>query len=154
MTDISHTDGFVIKLDFTGICRMKAAKVMAEVLGQTWNDLEHGYHNETETLRMADGCNWHIVYNEDVEAQEYENYTLVDAGCGLSNQLITPILRESGLVDFAHIMCALKKVGAFANKTCNTTVIRFTQDGGRSATRMQTNMYLGWDEPAEHLSEY
>lgn len=154
MTDIPNTDRFAINLDFTGICRMKAAKVMAESLGQTWNDLEHGYHNETETLTMTDGRKWHIVYNEDVEAQEYEDYTLVDAGRGLSNQLITPLLKGHSLVDFTHIMCALKKAGAFANKTCNTTIIHFTQDGDISVTCMPTNLYLGWDEPAEHLPEY
>lgn len=161
MTNISNTKSFVIKIDFTGICRMKAGKVMAEALGHTWDDLEHGYHHESETLRMEDGRVWRIIYNENVEAQEYENYQLVDAGCGLSNQLVTPILdNNKGFIELMRVKLALIEAGAFANGTCYTTEISCKEDGSKSTLRMPTTQCYGWDkyivngEPAKNIEEF
>ena len=101
---------FGIEIEFTGITRTAAAKVVADHLG--------GRINGTN-VTAPDGRVWKITYDGSISRQKKENGRKVSAHETYSAELVSPILTYDSDIDTVQeIARKLRKAGAFTNNSC------------------------------------
>ncbi len=128
------TRNFGIEIEFTGITRQKAAKVVAEYL-----EGRIGKEGSNYKITAPDGRVWKIVYDGSIITQRKVNGHKVPAGREYSVELVSPILTyEKDIENLQEIVRALRKVGAFSEKQ-NETGIHIHLDGQDHTPRSLRN---------------
>lgn len=118
---------FGIEIEFTGITRRKAAKIVAEHLGGSVEEL-HDYY-KTLKIIARDGRVWKIMYDGSIKCQKRTGGQKVSASSEYSVELVSPILTyEKDMVDVQEMVRKLRKAGAFSEQQ-NCTGIHIHLDG-------------------------
>lgn len=107
------TRNFGIEIEFTGITREKAAKVIAE-------HLQGSIRREGSNFKVADedGRSWQIVFDGSLRCQRKVNGEKISAGREYSVELVSPILSyEKDIDTIQEMVRKLRKAGAFTNST-------------------------------------
>lgn len=92
-----------VEIEFTGISKEKAAKVVAEHFGKA----AQGYH-----VTDTQGRDWKVVNDSSI----------VTENGGDQCELVTPILTESDIETLQEIVRELRRAGAKVNKSCGLHV--------------------------------
>ncbi len=135
-TDFLNTN-IGIEVEFTGITRNKAAKVVAEYLGGTVEKLNDSY--DTHKIVAPDGRAWKLVYDGSIFTQKKVNGQKVTADKTYSVELVSPILTyKEDIETLQEIIRKLRKAGAFSEKQ-NCTGIHIHLDGADHTPRSVRN---------------
>lgn len=128
------TRNFGIEIEFTGITRNKAAKVIAE-------HLEGTIEREGQNYKVTppDGRVWRIVYDGSIATQRRLNGQRVSATSEYSVELVSPILTyEKDIDTLQEMVRALRKAGGFSGKQ-NCTGIHIHLNGKDHTPRSLRN---------------
>lgn len=118
---------FGIEIEFTGITRRKAAKIVAEHLGGSLEEL-HGYYG-TFRITAPDGRKWKVMYDGSITTQKKSGGQKVSASKEHSVELVSPILTyEKDMANLQEMVRKLRKAGAFSEQQ-NCTGIHIHLDG-------------------------
>ena len=125
---------FGIEIEFTGITRQKAAKVIAEYLEGRMEKNGADYK-----VTSPDGRVWEVVYDGSIITQRKVNGQKVPAGREYSVELVSPILiYEQDIKILQEIVRVLRKTGAFSEKQ-NRTGIHIHLNGNDHSPRSLRN---------------
>ena len=114
---------FGIEIEMTGITRRKAAKIVAEHLGGTVEELNDYY--KTFKIKGRDGRVWKIMYDGSIHTQKKSGGQRVSASKEYSVELVSPILTyERDMESLQEIVRKLRKAGAFSEQQ-NCTGIHY-----------------------------
>jgi len=118
---------FGIEIEMTGITREKAAKVVADHLEGTIEEV-HDYYKTLKIIER-DGRVWKIVYDGSIKCQKRTAGQKVSASSEYSVELVSPILTyERDMESLQEMMRKLRKAGAFSEQQ-NCTGIHIHLDG-------------------------
>jgi len=118
---------FGIEIEMTGITRKKAAKVVADHLEGTIEEV-HDYY-KTLKITERDGRVWKIVYDGSIKCQKRTGGQKVSASSEYSVELVSPILTyERDMESLQEMVRKLRKAGAFSEQQ-NCTGIHIHLDG-------------------------
>jgi len=104
---------FGIEIELTGITRKKAAKIVAEHLNGSLEEL----HDYSGTFRITapDGRKWKVMYDGSIIAQKKVAGQKVSASKAYSVELVSPILTyEEDMEDLQELVRKLRKAGGFS----------------------------------------
>ena len=118
---------FGIEIEMTGITRKKAAKVVADHLEGTIEEV-HDYY-KTLKITERDGRVWKIMYDGSIKCQKRTGGQKVSASSEYSVELVSPILTyERDMESLQEMVRKLRKAGAFSEQQ-NCTGIHIHLDG-------------------------
>jgi len=118
---------FGIEIEMTGITRKKAAKVVADHLEGTIEEV-HDYY-KTLKITERDGRVWKIMYDGSIKCQKKTGGQKVSASSEYSVELVSPILTyERDMESLQEMVRKLRKAGAFSEQQ-NCTGIHIHLDG-------------------------
>jgi len=107
------TRNFGIEIEFTGITREKAAKVIAEHL-----EGRMGKEGQNYKVTAPDRRVWKIVYDGSIRCQRKVNGERVSATSEYSVELVSPILSyQEDIESLQELVRKLRKAGGFSNST-------------------------------------
>ena len=128
---------FGIEIEMTGITRRKAAKIVAEHLGGTVEELNDYY--KTFKIKGSDGRVWKIMYDGSIHTQKKSGGQRVSASKEYSVELVSPILTYEGdMESLQEMVRKLRKAGAFSEQQ-NCTGIHIHLDGRDHTPRSVRN---------------
>jgi len=108
---------FGIEIEFTGITREKAAKVVAAFLGGTVSNI--GDYYDTKKITAPDGRVWKIMSDGSINCQQKYGRERDVATKDFSCELVSPILTYREDINIIQeLVRKLRKAGAFANDSC------------------------------------
>lgn len=126
-----------IEIEFTGITRNKAAKIVAAHLNGSIERSNDNY--DTYKITAPDGRIWRIVYDGSIETQKKIQEQKVYAGREYSVELVSPILNYSKDIEsLQELIRKLRKAGAFSESQ-NRTGVHIHLDGSDHTTRSLRN---------------
>jgi len=118
---------FGIEIEMTGITRKKAAKVVADHLEGTIEEV-HDYY-KTLKITERDGRVWKIVYDGSIKCQKRTGGQKISASSEYSVELVSPILTyDRDMESLQEMVRKLRKAGAFSEQQ-NCTGIHIHLDG-------------------------
>ena len=118
---------FGIEIEMTGITRKMAAKVVADHLEGTIEEV-HDYY-KTLKITERDGRVWKIMYDGSIKCQKKTGRQKVSASSEYSVELVSPILTyERDMESLQEMVRKLRKAGAFSEQQ-NCTGIHIHLDG-------------------------
>jgi hypothetical protein len=104
---------FGIEIEFTGITRRKAAKIVAEHLGGSIEEL-HDYYR-TFRITAPDGRKWKVMYDGSINTQKRSGGQKVSASKEYSVELVSPILTyEKDMESLQEMVRKLRNAGGFS----------------------------------------
>ena len=105
---------FGIEIEFTGITRNKAAKLVAEYLNGTVSDTRDYY--DTKVITAPDGRKWKVMYDGSLRCQTKRNSEIISAGRDYSCELVSPILTyEEDINTLQELVRIFRKAGGLTN---------------------------------------
>jgi hypothetical protein len=114
---IMFKEKFGIEIEFTGITRNKAAKVVAEYLNGTIQEVNDYY--DTKAIIAPDGRKWKVMYDGSLRCQTKRTGQIVSSSRDYSCELVSPILTyDEDINNLQEIVRLLRKAGGFTNPTC------------------------------------
>ncbi|MDR1364072.1 MAG: amidoligase family protein [Oscillospiraceae bacterium] len=126
---------FGIEIEFTGITRNQAAKIINDFLGgriKKTND-----HYDTHKVFAPDGRVWKVISDASIQTQKKSGKATVNADKSYSVELVSPILKYKEDVEtLQELIRKLRKSGAFANESCG---IHIHLDGEPHSVRSLKN---------------
>ncbi|KXI97561.1 amidoligase [Bacillus cereus] len=126
---------FGIEIEFTGITRERAAKVVTEFLQGTY--AEGGTYYDTKKVTAPDGRVWKFMSDGSIHCQRKEGGRKVAAGREYSVELVSPILTyQEDIETLQELVRKLRKAGAFTNTSCG---IHIHLDGAKHTPRSIRN---------------
>lgn len=127
---------FGIEIEFTGITRTKAAKVIADHLNGTVESL--GDYYDKKQITAPDGRKWLVMYDSSIRAQKKENGIRIGAQDIYKCELVSPILTYNRDIECLQEMVRkLRKAGAFVSEgSCG---IHIHLDGADHSVRTLRN---------------
>lgn len=126
---------FGIEIEFTGITREKAARVVAELLQGTYS--EGGTYYDAKKVTAPDGRVWKFMYDGSINCQSKESGRKISAGREYSVELVSPILfYQQDIETLQELIRQLRHAGAFANTSCG---IHIHLDGAEHTPRSIRN---------------
>ena len=121
-----------IEIEFTGITRRRAAKVLADHLGG-----RNSQHGRDYWVTEPNGRIWKVVYDGSIRCQKKVDGQRITAGAEYSVEIVSPILTYQEDIDSLQEMVRkIRKAGGFANKT---TGIHIHLDGRDHTPRSLRN---------------
>lgn len=126
---------FGIEIEFTGITRARAAKVVADYTGGFV--VHDGGSYDTYRAILPDGRAYKFVSDASIKPRKKENGVIVVAGNEYKVELVSPILTYEGDIEtLQEIVRKLRKAGAFEGDTCG---IHIHLDGSNHTVRSIRN---------------
>ena len=112
---------FGIEIEFTGLTRSRAARIVADYLGGTIEEARDYY--DTKVVKAADGRKWKVMYDGSLRCQTKRGGEIVNVGREYSCELVSPILTYDGDINtLQELVRALRKAGGFTNPSCGIHV--------------------------------
>ena len=112
---------FGIEIEFTGITRNKAAKLVAEYLNGTVSDARDYY--DTKVITAPDGRKWKVMYDGSLRCQTKRNGEIISASRDYSCELVSPILTyDEDINTLQELVRIIRKAGGLTNSSCGIHV--------------------------------
>lgn len=127
---------FGIEIEFTGITRNKAAKVIAKYLNSEVQ--EGGTYYDKKLVEMSDGRKWTVMSDGSINTQrKTDGRTVYVSNKLYSCELVSPILTYNEDIEtLQQIVRELRKAGAFVNQSCG---IHIHLDGANHTVKTLKN---------------
>lgn len=110
------TQKFGIEIELTGITRQKAASIIADYYGCSYEYVGGGY--QTYEAFDNQGRRWKAMYDSSIRAEKKAGTRRASAGTEYKCEVVSPILTYSDINDLQEIVRRLRKAGAIANDSC------------------------------------
>ena len=112
---------FGIEIEFTGITRNKASKVVSELLNGTITETRDYY--DTKVITAPDSKRWKVMYDGSLRCQSKRNGEIVCASRDYSCELVSPILTyDEDINTLQELVRILRKAGGLTNSSCGIHV--------------------------------
>ena len=123
---------FGIEIEFTGLTRNAAAKVVANHLNVTFQNV--GDYYDKKVITAPDGRTWTVMFDSSIVAQKKENGRKVHAQDIYKCELVSPILIYNKDIEcLQEIVRKLRRSGAFVSEgSCG---IHIHLDGADNSVR-------------------
>ena len=130
---------FGTEIEFTGITRNEAAKVVAKQLNGTVSHVGGGY--DAYNITAPDRRVWKVMFDSSITPQKKVNGQITGATDLYKCELVTPILRyEQDINTLQEIVRQLRHRGAFVNARCG---IHIHLDGaGHNLTTIKNFIHI------------
>ena len=130
---------FGTEIEFTGITRNEAAKVVAKQLNGTVSHVGGGY--DAYNITAPDRRVWKVMFDSSITPQKKVNGQIAGATDLYKCELVTPILRyEQDINTLQEIVRQLRHRGAFVNARCG---IHIHLDGsGHNLTTIKNFIHI------------
>jgi hypothetical protein len=129
------THKFGIEIELTGITRSEAARVTAEHLNGTVENV--GDYYDTKKVTAEDGRVWKVMYDGSIKCQKRQGGQKVAADTTYSVEVVSPILTyREDIKILQELVRKLRKAGGFTNATC---AIHIHLDGAAHTVRSIRN---------------
>lgn len=130
---------FGTEIEFTGITRQQASKVVAKQLNGTVYHRGGGY--DTYEVTAPDGRVWKVMFDSSITPQKKINGQIVGATDIYKCELVTPILHyQEDIKTLQEIVRQLRHKGAFVNARCG---IHIHLDGaGHNLTTIKNFIHI------------
>lgn len=126
---------FGIEVEFTGITRTKASRIIEKHFGGRLTELGGCY--DKRQIETADGRKRTIVSDASLRPQTKVDGQIRDASSSYRVEMVSPILEyEKDIEDLQELIRKLRKGGAFANGSCG---IHIHLDGANHTARSIKN---------------
>lgn len=126
---------FGIEVEFTGITRSEASKIVATELNGIVTREHDGY--DTYTVIAADGRKWKLMSDGSINCQRKVSGVKQSASRDYSVELVSPILTyKEDIENLQEIIRRFRKAGGFANSSCG---IHIHLDGSNHNARSIRN---------------
>ncbi len=126
---------FGIEIEFTGITRKQASKIVADFFGTSETYI--GTYYDAYEVKQPDGRKWKIMYDGSINCQKKVEGQKVSASREHSVELVSPILTyNEDINNLQEIVRLLRKAGGFANASCG---IHVHLDGARHTVQSIRN---------------
>lgn len=119
MTDMRN-QRWGLELEFTGITRYEAAKVMSAYFENPVSS--DGSYYDKYSVEDGEGRKWTVMSDGSITCQKKVDSEIVDANDNYSVELVTPICRYSDIEALQEIVRSIRKAGGFVNKSCGIHV--------------------------------
>lgn len=126
---------FGIEIEFTGLTRQRAAKVIAEYLGKREAHIGGGY--DQYDIKDNEGRTWKIMRDGSITPQRKTAGTIVSATDEYKVEFVSPKCRYDDIERIQEMVRLLRKSGAIANKSCG---IHIHIDGANHNERSLKNL--------------
>ena len=127
--------GFGLELEFTGISRERAAKLIAEVAGGQAKYFG-GTYKEWHVY-APDGRKWKVVYDGSIDVENSPGGRWTGEQC----EFVTPVCKYEDIELIQNIVRRLRKGGATVNKSCGIHIHLGAQDFTAASLRNLMNMF-------------
>lgn len=108
---------FGIEIEFTGITRTQAAKIVAQHFGTTPSDTRDYY--DSKKITTPDGRTWKVMSDGSIRCQKKDGRITIGASRDYSVELVSPILTyDEDIETLQELVRKLRGAGAFANSSC------------------------------------
>ena len=112
---------FGIEIEFAGIARSKASRLVADYLGGTISEARDYY--DMKVITAPDGRKWKVMYEGSLRCQTKRGGEIVSAGRDYSCELVSPILTyDEDRNTLQELVRILRKAGGFTNSSCGIHV--------------------------------
>ena len=111
------TQRFGIEIEMTGITRKEAAECLKIQLQSTAFSYEGGTYDAYH-VKDSLGRIWKIVSDSSIDAEMKRGNQILFASTAYKVELVSPILTYEDIEPLQEMIRALRKVGAFTNKSC------------------------------------
>lgn len=134
---------FGTEIEFTGITRSKAAKIVAQQLNGSVYHAGGCY--DTYKITAPDGREWKVMFDSSIAAQKTMNSPILPNRSGEKNiykcELVTPILKyQEDIKTLQEIVRQLRHKGTFVNGSCG---IHIHLDGtGHNLTTLKNFIHI------------
>ena len=130
---------FGTEIEFTGITRQQASKVVAKQLNGTVYHRGGGY--DTYEVTAPDGRVWKVMFDSSITPQKKINGQIVGATDIYKCELVTPILHyQEDINNLQEILRQLRHKKAFVNTSCG---IHIHLDGaGHNLTTIKNFIHI------------
>lgn len=106
-----------IEIEFTGITRLRTARVVERVLGGEMDYI--GGYLSTYIISLPDGREWKVMQDESIVGQKKEDGEIICANHNYRVELVSPILSyDEDIAKLQELIGELKKAGGFTNDSC------------------------------------
>ena len=109
-----------LELEFTGITRYEAAKVLSAYFDNPLRN-DGGYYDKF-SVEDGEGRKWTLMSDGSIKCQRKENHQIISATSSYSVELVTPICRYEDIETLQKLVRALRGAGAFVNDSCGIHV--------------------------------
>ncbi|GIO35726.1 virulence associated protein [Paenibacillus antibioticophila] len=113
--------GFGVEVEFSGITRLQAAKVLVNYFGSTFVKYE-GRYNEEFHIPDHQGRIYKIVMDGSIDAHYKKVNTYIPGTDEYKCEMVTPVLQYSDLSTLLEVVAALKLEGAMAGANCGVHI--------------------------------
>jgi len=117
MENTMQEQRFGMELEFTGITRSKAAKVIAEYLGSVSQYVGSGY--DTYEVKTADGRRWKVMSDASIHPENEEGGSATNE---YKCEFVTPICTYEDIPAIQEIISQLRHAKARVNESCGIHV--------------------------------
>lgn len=108
---------FGIEIEFTGITRNKASKLVADYLNGTISEARDYY--DTKVITTPDGRKWKVMYDGSLRCQTKRSGEIISSSRYYSCELVSPILiYDEDINTLQELVRLLRKAGGFTNASC------------------------------------
>lgn len=128
-----------VELEFTGITRNDAIKVIAEHFGTTAEHIGDGY--DTYTARDLQNREWKIMKDSSIRTKKKEGSSIISASDLFACELVTPILYASDIENLQEIIRKLRKAGGLTDSSCGIHVHISGKDFSSKQLRFLCNIF-------------
>lgn len=126
---------FGIEIEFTGITRRTASKIVADFFGTSGTYM--GTYYDAYEVRQPDGRKWKIMSDGSINYQKKVEGQTIQATREYSVELVSPILTyNEDIKNLQEIVRLLRKSGGFANSSCG---IHIHLDGAKHTVKSIRN---------------
>ena len=108
---------FGIAIEFTGITRQQAAKVISKYFDRGYYRT-HDYY-DSYIIKSSDTRDWKLMYDSSIHCRRRDGRRLVSAGNEYACELVSPILTYRGDIGaLQDIVRRIRKAGGVTNNSC------------------------------------
>lgn len=108
---------FGIEIEMTGLTRKDAAKCIQQQLASNTLQYVGGTYDEYHAIDGI-GRKWKIMSDSSIDAQRKSGKEIISTGTDYRVELVSPILTYEDIEPLQEMIRALRKAGAFTNKSC------------------------------------
>lgn len=130
---------FGLELEFTGLTRNSACKVVAEHLGVRVEYVGGGY--DTYTATDSQGRVWKIMKDSSIKTTKKVENSIVSASDLYACELVTDILYYGDIENLQEIIRKLRRAGALVNSSCGIHIHIGAKDFDSKHLRFLSNIF-------------
>jgi len=130
---ILQDQNYGVEIEFTGITRREAARIVSDYFGTNYNYVGGTY--DAYTAFDQENRKWKIMSDASILCQKKDNNRIIDADKKYSVELVSPICQYKDIETIQALVRKLRENNAFSNQSCGVHV--HIDGAGHTATSIK-----------------